>query len=139
MPADTIVPMIDDEIERLRRIRAILVPLLGLVDVPKLTRPRVKQQPDEPVLPVKAQAPQEPAPPTIVRLPARLPRTRRVRLPKPTEESVALKGAIPTAPVVVGPNIVERLAPTTEPVVEVRPGSFAALVRAAEREVELVS
>lgn len=121
-----ILQTLDQEIERLCKLRAILASL------------------QQPIAPLAAPStPPEPrhvqaaAEPTFIRLPPkREPRHRGSRARPAPAAPRALSGNIPSAPVVVPrPIAVPPTSPIGVPATAVEPGSFAAMVRAAERQI----
>ena len=122
-----ILQTLDQEIERLYKLRAILVPLQQ--PIATLAAPDPEPEPS----PVQAAAE-----PTLIRLPPkRAPRHRGPRARPAPDAPRALSGNIPSAPVVVPRAIAlpQPLPLLPEPAAAVQLGSFAAMVRAAERQL----
>lgn len=121
----TILQVLDREIERLHKLRDILAPLQSpFVPLPSAD-PR--PEPDSPLVPE----------PILIRLPPKREPRRRVPQSRPvTEIPRALSANIPSAPVVV-PRAVALPQPYSqpEPPAAAQPGSFGAMVRAAERQL----
>lgn len=113
--------MIDEELDRLSEIRAILLPLLTSPSLPNFK------------IVIPPAAVQEPVTPSIKQLPPREAPARRSRKPKPAPATVtALNGVVPSKPVVFQPATKPTTVITT-PSFEVQRSSFAAMVRDAEQ------
>ena len=117
-----ILQALDDELDRLHKLRAIIARLQHSVSafLPPSTLITEPTPASDPV-------------PTITRLPPRKEPTHRFRKPRQLADAPrALSANIPTAPVVITP-IARHTQPDTKPAIAVEPGSFGAMVRAAER------
>ncbi len=162
MTTDPIVEAIDQELERLQTIRAILLPLLEFGSVPAapllipIRRIRKPHQATSPSASVMAEpaSPRliEPAPaisseisvsvatmPEITRLPSRQPPVRRIRSLRFATSLGALSGIVPSAPVVVRPAVLTPIELPAVTLSEIEPYSFAAMVRAAEQQMRSLS
>ena len=151
MTTDPIVEAIDQELERLRTIRAILLPLLEFESVPaapSISPIRRTPKPHRATSPSASVA--EPAissetsvsvaaTPEITLLPSQQPPVRRSRKPRFATSPGALSGIVPSAPVVVRPAALTPIEPPAVILSEVAPYSFAAMVRAAEQEMRPLS
>lgn len=117
-----IVHALDAELSRLHRLRAIVASLETPV------------QP-QPLRTVPENAPAPTPEPTLTRLPPKREPHRRGPRARPAPEIArALSANIPAGPVVIPPAAKKPEPPPAPASVAVPPGSFAALVRAAERE-----
>ena len=132
MAADPIVVMIEEELARLHHVRSILASLLDFAGPEK-----VRQAP-APIKEPTSDSALAIAPP-ITRFSARERRRNSPRKSKPIEQAAALKGAIPSWPVVIRPSVPKPVEQASESPVLTTPGSFAAMVRAAERDVQAES
>lgn len=162
MTTDFIVEAIDRELQRLRTIRAILLPLLefgGVPAVPRTTpvrRPRKPYRATSPSASVMVELPapklvksapaisfavpvSDAAMPEITRLPSRESPIRRIRRSRPLVSLGALSGAVPSAPVMVRPASLPAIELPLVTLPEVEPYSFAAMVRAAEQGMSSLS
>ena len=162
MTTDSIVEAIDQEQERLRTIRAILLPLLEFGSVsaaPSIVRIRRTRKPNRAISPGVSLEPLPASPkqievapvlsseaddsgaamPVVTLLPSRQPPVRRVRKPHFATSLGALSGIVPSAPVVVRPTVLESIKPPPPLLPEVEPHSFAAMVRAAEQQMRPAS
>ena len=147
MTTDPIVEAIDQELERLRTIRTILLPLLEFESVPaapsiipirRTPKPHRATSPSasvsEPAISSETSV-SVAATPEITHLPSRQPPVRRIRKPRFETSQGALAGAVPSAPVVVRPVALTPIEPPAVILSDVAAYSFAAMVRAAEQEM----
>ena len=128
----SIIQLLDEELARLHAARSILASLV-------ISTSRSTKQPTTRV-PTAVAPPNAPPEPTMIRLPARERRVPRTRRASPAVAvSTALSAKIPSGPVVVSPGDLARqrtpAAQTSSLVTSAELGSFAAMVRAAKRQL----